>query len=182
MIVTKSKILGLEIIQPIVYRDSRGYFFESYSELSFSKYINKINFIQDNESKSIKGVLRGLHFQHPPFAQCKLVRCIKGEVLDIAVDIRKKSPTFGKYESVILSEKNKKQFLIPEGFAHGYVVLSEEAIFAYKVNRLYSPKHEAGIIWNDPDLNIDWKISRNKLIISDKDQNLLKLDNLKSSF
>ena len=178
----KTSIQDLLIIQPKFFNDSRGYFFESYNENSFKKILFNINFVQDNESKSSKGVLRGFHFQKPPFEQAKLVRCIQGEVLDIALDLRKKSPTYGKFEKVIWSGENKKQFFIPSGFAHAYVVLSETAIFSYKVDNYYSPKYECGVIWNDPALSIDWGIEKSKIIISEKDKKLDLLKNIVSPF
>ena len=144
---------------------------ESFRKDLFEKNIAKINFIQDNESKSKKGVLRGLHYQLPPFAQSKLVRVIKGRVLDIAVDIRKNSPNFGKYVSVELSEENKREFFIPRGFAHGFLVLSEEAIFTYKVDNYYAPEYERGIRFDDPNIGIEWNFPKEEILISDKDKN-----------
>lgn len=167
---TKTDIPDLIIIEPIVYEDERGYFFESFRKDKFEKEIGKINFVQENESKSGKGVLRGLHYQRPPYTQAKLVRVIKGKVLDAAVDIRKDSPTFGKYISVILSEENKRQFFIPRGFAHGFAVLSDEAVFSYKIDNLYAPDYDDGIIYNDPDLNINWHLPEDKIILSGKDK------------
>ncbi|MBS9768829.1 MAG: dTDP-4-dehydrorhamnose 3,5-epimerase [Flavobacteriaceae bacterium] len=176
----KTKIEDVIIIEPKVFGDERGCFFESFNQKEFEENIGEINFIQDNESKSKKGVLRGLHFQKPPFAQAKLVRCIKGKVLDVAVDIRKNSKTFGQHIAVELSEKNKKQLFIPRGFAHGFAVLSEEAIFAYKVDNIYKPDYESGIVWNDKDLNIDWKLNENELILSEKDKKLNEFVNLEN--
>lgn len=170
MNVIKTKIEGVIIIEPRVFEDSRGYFFESFSQKQFEEKVCKTIFVQDNESKSSLGVLRGLHFQKPPYAQSKLVRVIKGSVLDVAVDIRKGSPSFGKYVSVELSEENKKQFFVPRGFAHGFVVLSEEAIFQYKCDNFYVPDAEGALAWNDPNLNIDWKMNTDELILSDKDK------------
>ena len=141
-----------------------------------------MNFVQDNESKSSKGVLRGLHFQKPPFTQAKLVRCIEGQVLDVAVDIRKSSPTYGKYVSVKLSGENKKQLFVPRGFAHGFAVLSDTAVFAYKVDNLYAPEYDAGIIWNDVNLKIDWNLSENEIKLSDKDAKLPNLASLDNPF
>ena len=158
------------ILEPKIFKDSRGYFFESFQNDIFVKHVREINFIQENESLSYFGSLRGLHYQLPPFTQSKLVRVVVGRVLDIAVDIRKGSPTFGKYVSIKLSGDNKKQLLIPRGFAHGFVVLSKEAIFQYKVDNYYSKIHERGIIYNDPNLNIDWHIKEEDLILSEKDK------------
>lgn len=182
MKIIKTSISGLVLIEPKVYDDSRGYFFETYNKKQFEIQITKTDFVQDNESISRKGVLRGLHFQKPPFDQAKLVRCIKGEVLDVAVDLRKNSKTYGKYEKVILSEKNKKQFFIPRGFAHAFLVLSDTAIFSYKVDNFYAPDYDCGILWNDPIINIDWGLNKEDLIISDKDKNLPLFSNLKSPF
>ncbi len=182
MKITKTPIDGLIIIEPMVFNDDRGYFLESYNKEKLEDDLPQINFIQDNESKSTKGVLRGLHFQKPPFEQCKLVRCIQGEVLDVAVDLRKGSSTYGKHKSIILSGDNKKQFFIPKGFAHGFIVLSETAIFAYKVDNLYAPEYDSGIIWSDPELKIDWKLNPDELIISDKDKNLKTLANTEIPF
>jgi dTDP-4-dehydrorhamnose 3,5-epimerase len=165
MNINTTPIEGLLIIEPKVFEDERGYFFESFSSKKFN---DKINFVQDNESMSNKGVIRGLHFQAPPFAQDKLVRVIKGEVLDVAVDLRKNSPTYGKHFSVLLSGKNKKQFFIPKGFAHGFSVLEDDTIFAYKVTEFYHPETEQSILFDDTTLNIDWKIS--DTLVSKKDR------------
>jgi len=173
----KTEIEDVIIIEPKVHEDERGYFYESFRQDKLDEFLGyKINFIQDNESKSSYGTLRGLHFQLPPQAQTKLVRVIEGEVLDIAVDIRKNSPTFGKYISLILSDKNRKQLLIPHGFAHGFITLSNEAIFSYKVDNYYSPQHDRGIAYNDPDIDINWMIMSDDIILSKKDktQPLLK--------
>tara|TARA_Y100000741_G_scaffold363106_1_gene350566 strand:+ start:155 stop:703 length:549 start_codon:yes stop_codon:yes gene_type:complete len=170
------------VIEPNVYLDKRGYFFESYNQAKFNKIIKKINFIQDNESKSTKGVLRGFHFQNPPFNQAKLVRCVEGKVLDVALDLRKKSKTYGQCQKVILTGKNKKQFFIPNGFAHAFLVLSNYAIFSYKVDNIYSRNHENGILWNDPSISIDWGIPKSKIIISEKDKMLSHLSNFNSPF
>jgi len=172
----KTEIEGVYVIQPKVFNDERGYFMEAWKQAEFNENIGKVEFIQDNESKSSFGVLRGLHYQKGETSQSKLVRVIKGRVLDVAVDIRKSSPTFGKHVMVELSEENKRQFFIPRGFAHGFLVLSEEAIFTYKVDNPYSPKTEAGIRWNDPDLAIEWPIDPAKVQTSEKDlrQPLLK--------
>jgi dTDP-4-dehydrorhamnose 3,5-epimerase len=178
----KTNISGLIIIEPKVFSDSRGFFFEPYNKLKFDQHVGKIDFVQDNESKSVRGVLRGFHFQKPPFDQAKLVRCIKGEVLDIALDLRKNSLTFGKFESIILSGDNKKQFFIPRGFAHAFLVLSETAIFSYKVDNVYAPDYDCGVIWSDPSLSIDWGLEEIDLIISDKDKKLDLLSNIKSPF
>ena len=169
MEVIKTAIEGVFIIEPRLFKDDRGYFFESFSQRKFNEKVRKVNFVQDNESKSSYGVLRGLHFQKPPYAQSKLVRVIKGAVLDVAVDIRKGSPTFGKYVSVELTEDNHRQFFIPRGFAHGFSVLSDEVIFQYKCDNFYAPQYEGAIAWNDPVLGIDWEIPREKAILSEKD-------------
>jgi dTDP-4-dehydrorhamnose 3,5-epimerase len=152
-----------------VFNDARGYFFEAWKQEEFEAHIGKVNFIQDNESKSSRGVLRGLHYQKGDFSQAKLVRVIKGRVLDVAVDIRKSSPTFGQHVMVELSEDNKRQFFIPRGFAHGFLVMSDEAIFTYKVDNVYAPQAEAGIRWNDPALGIDWPIDPQEVLTSEKD-------------
>ena len=178
----ETKISNVIIIEPTVFDDARGYFLESYNKKKFEEVVGKTFFVQDNESKSSKGVLRGLHFQKPPFQQAKLVRCIDGEVLDVAVDIRKHSKTYGMHVAVLLSGENKRQLFVPRGFAHGFLVLSETAIFSYKVDNIYAPDHDAGIIWNDPDLNIDWGLNENNLIISEKDRKLLRLDSITSPF
>lgn len=177
-----TEIPGLFVFEPKVFEDARGYFMETFNEKIFAeKHINT-NFVQDNQSKSTYGVLRGLHYQLNPFAQAKLVRVISGEVLDVAVDIRKKSPTFGQHFSISLSAENKKQLYIPRGFAHGFVVLSETAEFFYKCDNFYSKEHDAGIIFNDPQLKIDWKIASDKLNISDKDINLPSFKESKNNF
>ena len=163
-------IKGLIIIEPEVYEDSRGYFYESYNLDSFKKNGLMFQFIQDNQSKSSYGVIRGLHYQTEPYAQTKLIRAIQGSILDVAVDIRKGSPTFGKVFSVELTEDNKKQLLIPKGFAHGFSVISEKAVVLYKCDALYNPQAERGIIYNDPELSIDWKINKNDSIVSEKDK------------
>ena len=165
-------IEGLVIIEPTLFRDDRGYFLESYNKKEFEKAIGEISFVQDNESKSSKGVLRGLHFQKPPYAQAKLVRCIEGKVLDVAIDIRKGSETFGQHVAVELTGENKKQVFIPRGFAHGFLVLSESAIFAYKVDNSYAPAHDAGICWDDPTLNIQWGVNQSEVLVSEKDSKL----------
>lgn len=165
----ETSIKGVFVIEPKVFYDARGYFFEAWKQAEFEEHIGKVNFIQDNESKSSYGVLRGLHYQKGEFAQAKLVRVIKGRVLDVAVDIRRSSPTFGQHVMVELSEDNKRQFFIPRGFAHGFLVLSDEAIFTYKVDNVYTPQAEAGIRWNDPALNIEWPIDPQTVLTSDKD-------------
>ncbi len=167
---------GLVIIQPKVIHDERGYFMEAFKESFIKENFSEIRFIQENESKSSFGVLRGLHFQIPPYEQTKLVRVVKGEILDVAVDLRRNSNTYKEYFSVNLSEINKKQLFIPKGFAHGFIVLSESAIVIYKVDEKYSPGHESGIIYNDPELNIDWKIKSDKFILSEKDLNFSQLN------
>ncbi len=170
MNVIKTDIEGPVIIEPRLFKDERGYFFESYSEREFTKQIREIKFVQDNESKSVYGVLRGLHFQKPPYAQNKLVRVILGSVLDVVVDIRRGSPTFGKHVSVELSGENHRQIFIPRGFAHGFVVLSPEVVFQYKCDNFYSPQSEGALAWDDPELGIDWKIPAEKIILSEKDK------------
>lgn len=176
MEIIKTSIEGLVVIQPKVFEDKRGYFMESYKESFIKENFPDIRFIQDNESKSSYGVLRGLHFQRPPFEQTKLVRVIDGKVLDVAVDLRQDSPTYGKWESVVLSGENKKQFLIPKGFAHGFVVLSPEAIFSYKVDNPYAPDYDAGIKYDDKQINIDWVLPESDLILSNKDKNMSSLE------
>lgn len=165
----KTTIEGVYIIEPKVFNDARGYFFETWKKEDFEQHIGKVEFVQDNESKSSYGVLRGLHYQKGDCSQAKLVRVIKGKVLDVAVDIRKSSPTFGKYVMVELSDENKRQFFIPRGFAHGFLVLSDEAIFTYKVDNAYAPQADAGIRWNDPDINIQWPIDPAQVQTSEKD-------------
>lgn len=170
MNVIKTNIEGVFIIEPRVFNDERGYFFESFSQRLFEEKVAKTVFVQDNESQSRYGVLRGLHFQRPPYEQAKLVRVVSGRVLDVAVDIRPESPTFGQHVSVELSDENKRQFFIPRGFAHGFAVLSETAVFQYKCDNYYAPDHEGGILWNDPSLAIDWKLPEKDIILSDKDK------------
>ncbi|MCD7977354.1 MAG: dTDP-4-dehydrorhamnose 3,5-epimerase [Tannerellaceae bacterium] len=180
---TETTIPGVWIIEPQVFPDSRGYFMEAYKQAIFEQHIGKINFIQDNESRSSKGVLRGLHYQLAPFAQSKLVRVIQGSVLDVAVDIRRGSPTFGQYVAVKLSAENKKQLFIPQGFAHGFQVLSETAVFTYKVDNPYSPAHERGIRYNDPAIHIQWHTSpQETLLLSDKDTNAPLLKDAEINF
>lgn len=170
MNVIRTEIEGLVILEPRVFEDRRGYFFESFSEREFAEAVGPVHFVQDNESKSSYGVLRGLHFQKPPYAQAKLVRVVKGCVLDVAVDLRKGSPTYGKYEAVELSEKNRRQLFIPRGFAHGFCVLSDEVIFQYKCDNYYSPQSEGAVRWDDPDLSIDWRIPAEDVVLSEKDR------------
>ena len=165
----KTSIDGVYIIEPMVFGDDRGYFMETYHAEEFKEAGLDLNFVQDNQSKSKKGVLRGLHFQYTK-PQGKLVRALKGEVFDVAVDLRKNSPTYGKWEGILLSEENKKQFYVPEGFAHGFVVLSEDAEFTYKCTNFYDPDDEGGILWNDPSLAIDWPINADEVILSEKDK------------
>ncbi len=169
MEVIKTDIEGVVIIEPRIFKDERGYFYESFSQREFEEKVCKTVFVQDNQSKSSYGVLRGLHFQKPPYCQSKLVRCIKGAVLDVAVDIRKGSPTFGKYVAVELTEDNHRQFFVPRGFAHGFAVLSEEAVFQYKCDNFYCKESEGAIAWNDQELAIDWRIPAEKVILSAKD-------------
>lgn len=169
MTYTETEIKGVYIIEPRVFNDSRGYFFEAFKQAEFDEHIKGVVFVQDNESKSGWGVLRGLHYQKGEFSQAKLVRVIKGRVLDVAVDIRKSSPTFGKHVMVELSEDNKRQFFIPRGFAHGFLVLSDEAVFTYKVDNIYSPQNEASIRFDDPDLAIEWPMNAGDIQTSEKD-------------
>ena len=176
----KTEIEGVYVWEPSVFRDARGYFFESWRQADFDQHIGRhVEFIQDNESKSSYGVLRGLHYQKGESSQAKLVRVIRGRVLDVAVDIRKSSPTFGKYVAVELSEDNKRQLFIPRGFAHGFLVLSDEAVFTYKVDNVYAPQHEASIRWNDKDIHLEWPISAAAVCPSEKD--LLKATSLKDA-
>jgi len=175
-----TKFKGCFIIEPTIFKDERGHFFESFNQEKFNQLIGEnINFVQDNESFSSKGVLRGLHYQRGEHAQAKLVRVIKGEVLDIAVDIRKDSNTFGEYIAVELSEQNKKQLFVPRGFAHGFIVLSDTAIFSYKCDNYYNKESEGGIIYNDPNVNIDWQLNEKEFIVSEKDVVLPNLENAK---
>ena len=171
MNIIETEIKGVYIIEPKVFGDSRGYFFESFSQREFESVIGPVTFVQDNQSKSSYGVIRGLHFQKPPHAQAKLVRVVKGKVLDVAVDLRKDSPTFGKYMAVELSDENHRQVFIPKGFAHGFSVLSEEAVFQYKCDEYYAPESESAIAWDDQDLNIDWKVPAEDVVLSQKDRN-----------
>ena len=171
MEVIKTEIDGVVIIEPRIFKDDRGYFYESFSQREFEEKVCRTTFVQDNQSKSSYGVLRGLHFQKPPYCQSKLVRCIKGAVLDVAVDIRRGSPTFGKYVAVELSEDNHRQFFVPRGFAHGFAVLTPEAVFQYKCDNYYNKESEGAIAWNDPELAIDWRIPADKVLLSEKDRN-----------
>lgn len=169
MNVIKTAIDGVVIIEPRVFRDERGYFFESFSQREFDEKVRRINFVQDNESMSSYGVMRGLHFQRPPFTQSKLVRCVRGAVLDVAVDIRKGSPTYGRHVAVELTEGNHRQYFVPRGFAHGFAVLSETAVFQYKCDNFYAPEADGGISIKDDSLGIDWKIPTESALLSDKD-------------
>jgi len=178
----KTTIDGLVLLQPTIFNDHRGFFMESFHKKNINNLIGDINFVQDNESESSRGVLRGLHFQKPPYAQAKLVRCLKGSVLDVALDLRKDSITYGHFETNLLSQENKKQLFIPKGFAHGFIVLSETAIFSYKIDNYYNPDSESGILWSDPDLKIDWKIPKVEIIISEKDTKLSTFNNFVSPF
>ena len=182
MEVKQTHIPGVVIIEPRLFKDDRGYFFESFSERDFNTQVREIHFVQDNESKSSYGVLRGLHFQKPPYAQSKLVRVIKGAVLDVAVDIRKGSPTFGQHVAVELTEENHRQFFIPRGFAHGFSVLTDEVIFQYKCDNFYAPQSEGALAWDDPELGIDWKIPTDKVILSEKDKHHPRLKDTEGVF
>lgn len=182
MNVLETKIPGVVIIEPRLFPDARGYFFESFSKREFEEKVGKIDFVQDNESKSSYGVLRGLHFQKPPYAQSKLVRVVKGAVLDVAVDIRKGSPTYGQHVAVELTEDNHQQFFIPRGFAHGFAVLTDEVIFQYKCDNFYAPASEGAIAWDDPDLGIDWRVPAEKVILSEKDKKHPRLKEIDSPF
>lgn len=182
MNVIKTFIEGPMIIEPRIFEDARGYFFESYSKRVFDEKVAPVDFVQDNESSSSFGVIRGLHFQRPPFCQAKLVRCVKGAVLDVAVDIRKGSPTFGKHVAVELTEENKRQFFIPHGFAHGFSVLSETAVFQYKCDNYYHPEADGGISIADLSLEIDWRIDPAKAILSEKDMRHCMLKDFDSPF
>lgn len=175
MNIVKTSIDGVVIIEPHIFKDDRGYFFESFSQKEFEEKVCQTVFVQDNESKSSYGVLRGLHFQKPPFVQSKLVRVVKGAVLDVAVDIRKGSPTFAQYVSVELTEENHRQFFVPRGFAHGFSVLSEEVVFQYKCDNFYAPQCEGALAWDDPDLGIDWKLPADEVVLSEKDMKHCRL-------
>ena len=183
MTFTRTEIPDVVVIEPTVHGDSRGYFVETFRQDKLEEFLGyKINFCQDNESKSSKGVLRGLHYQLPPHAQTKLVRVIQGRVLDVAVDIRRNSPTFGKYVAVLLSAENKKQLLVPRGFAHGFVVLEDDTVFAYKVDNYYSPECDSGIAFDDESLNIDWILQKEELKLSEKDTKQPKLNETNDLF
>ncbi|MBS9523608.1 dTDP-4-dehydrorhamnose 3,5-epimerase [Litoribacter ruber] len=183
MKIIKTNLEGCFEIDPDVIGDERGYFYESFNVKTFEKVTGiKPEFVQDNQSKSKKGVFRGLHFQAPPFAQAKLVRVISGEVLDVAVDIRKGSPTFGQHHAVVLSAENKKQFYLPRGFAHGFLVLSESAEFFYKCDNYYNQPSDGGIYYNDPSLKIDWQMDESEILLSEKDRNLPMLGDFESPF
>jgi len=178
----KTKLDGLVVLKPTIFKDNRGYFMESYNQKNINKLLGNVNFVQDNESESTRGVLRGLHFQKPPYTQAKLVRCLKGSVLDVVLDLRKDSKTYGIFEPISLTEENKKLLFIPKGFAHGFVVLSKSAIFSYKVDNYYNPDSESGVLWCDLDLNIDWKINKNEIIVSEKDKNLSTFNEIINPF
>ncbi|MBR3488605.1 MAG: dTDP-4-dehydrorhamnose 3,5-epimerase [Bacteroidales bacterium] len=183
MEVIKTAIEGVFIIEPRVFGDARGYFFESFNAREFAQATGiDVTFVQDNESMSHYGVLRGLHYQHPPYAQSKLVRVVEGSVLDVAVDIRKGSPTYGQYVAVELSAENHHQFYMPKGIAHGFSVLSEKVIFQYKCDEFYAPQSEGAIAWDDPDLNIDWLLPRDKILLSEKDRHHPCLRDVESPF
>ena len=181
MKVIATAIKDVVIIEPQVFGDDRGYFFESYSQQQFDQAVRPVRFVQDNESKSRRGVLRGLHFQKGAAAQSKLVRVVQGRVLDVAVDIRRGSPTFGKHVAVELTAENHRQLFVPRGFAHGFSVLSDEAVFQYKCDNFYAPEHEGGIAWNDPALGIDWKIDHKDALLSEKDNLNSDLDKFKNT-
>lgn len=182
MEIIKTGIEGLLILEPRIFKDTRGYFFESFSQREFEEKVGPVHFVQDNESMSTYGVMRGLHFQRPPFTQSKLVRCVKGAVLDVAVDIRKGSPTYGQHVAVELTADNHRQFFIPKGFAHGFAVLSETAVFQYKCDEFYHPEADAGISILDESLGIDWRIPMDKAILSDKDTRHGMLADFQSPF
>lgn len=182
MEIIKTAIDGLVIIEPKVFKDARGYFFESFSQREFEEKVRRINFVQDNESMSSYGVMRGLHFQLPPFTQSKLVRCVRGAVLDVVVDIRKGSPTYGQHEAVELTEENHRQLFIPRGFAHGFSVLSETAVFQYKCDNFYAPQADSGISILDGSLGIDWRIPTDRVLLSEKDTRHVLLKDFDSPF
>jgi dTDP-4-dehydrorhamnose 3,5-epimerase len=178
----KTEIPDVYIIEPSVFGDNRGYFLESFNLEKFEENVYPIKFVQDNESKSSKGVLRGLHFQKPPFNQAKLVRCIEGRVMDVAVDIRKGSPTYGQHVAIELTGENKRQLFVPRGFAHGFSVLSDTAVFAYKVDNRYAPESDSGIRYDDKELNIDWGLNKEEIQLSVKDENLSFFKDLETPF
>ena len=182
MEVIKTAIEGVYVIEPMVFGDARGYFFESFSEREFKEKVGDIHFVQDNESMSKFGVMRGLHFQRPPYAQSKLVRCVKGEVIDVAVDVRKGSPTYGQHVAVLLTEENHRQFFIPQGFAHGFAVLSESAVFQYKCDNFYHPEADGGISILDDSLGIDWGLKMEEALLSEKDTKHPKLAEFDTPF
>lgn len=182
MNIITTNIEGVLIIEPRLFPDSRGYFFESYSEREFREKIADVHFVQDNESQSVRGVMRGLHFQRPPYTQSKLVRCVRGRVLDVAVDIRLGSPTYGQHVAVELTEDNHRQFFIPKGFAHGFAVLSETAVFQYKCDEFYHPEADGGISILDRTLGIDWRLTPDEAILSEKDTHHPMLSDFKSPF
>ena len=182
MEVIKTSIEGVVIIEPRIFRDARGYFFESFSQKEFDEKVRPIHFVQDNESMSSYGVMRGLHFQRPPYTQSKLVRCVRGRVLDVAVDIRKGSPTYGQHVAVELTEENHRQFFIPRGFAHGFAVLGETAVFQYKCDNFYAPQADGGISIKDESLGIEWQIPMEKAILSEKDLRHIRLEEFDSPF
>ena len=182
MEIIKTGIEGLLILEPRIFKDARGYFFESFSQREFEEKVGPVHFVQDNESMSSYGVMRGLHFQRPPYTQSKLVRCVSGAVLDVAVDIRQGSPTYGQHVAVELTAENHRQFFIPKGFAHGFAVLSETAVFQYKCDEFYHPEADAGISILDESLGIDWRIPKDKAILSDKDTRHGMLADFQSPF
>jgi dTDP-4-dehydrorhamnose 3,5-epimerase len=182
MNITKTLLPGLLIIEPTIFRDQRGYFYESYNESTLRKHGIGFNFVQDNQSRSVYGVIRGLHYQTEPRAQSKLVRVLSGEIYDVALDVRAGSPTYGRWFGLVLSGENNKQLLIPKGFAHGFSVLSETAVVFYKCDEFYSPEHDAGVHYNDPELAIDWKIKPGNEIISGKDAKLPPLKDAHKNF
>ena len=182
MEIIKTAIEGVVILEPRVFTDARGYFFESYSKRVFDELVRPVDFVQDNESCSSRGVMRGLHFQKPPYTQAKLVRCVRGAVLDVAVDIRKGSPTYGQHMAVELTEENHRQFFVPRGFAHGFAVLSDTAVFQYKCDNYYHPESDGGIAITDPTLGIDWRIDPSQAILSEKDTLHQMLKDFESPF
>lgn len=182
MNVISTPIEGVYILEPRVFKDARGYFFESWSKQVFDREVAKVDFVQDNESCSSRGVMRGLHFQRPPYTQAKLVRCVRGTVIDIAVDIRKGSPTYGQHVTALLSEENHRQFFIPHGFAHGFAVLSDIAVFQYKCDNYYHPESEGGIYINDDSLGIDCQLDPSEILLSEKDMKYPKLADFESPF